>query len=76
MKFGIWIIRLIMFFMGIPLMGFAALYFHGSLEMFPTEEQHGKIRIISSLFIIIIMFAEVCLFLCQKKMNQSVNKKT
>ncbi len=69
MKFCIWLIRCIMLFMCIPLIGFFLWFCHGSLEMFPIEERHEASRIFTGFFIISILTIEGILFLIQKKMH-------
>jgi Na+/H+ antiporter NhaC len=36
-------------------------YFNGSLEMYPTEEQHEKVRIVTGLFSVLLVILEVSL---------------
>ena len=40
---------------------FVLYYFNGSLEMYPTEEQHEKVRIVAGLFSVLLVIFEVSL---------------
>lgn len=74
MKLLILIIRFIMLVLGVLLFGFILYYYQGSLELSPSKEQHEKARIFSGTFIVLLTIMEVCLFLCQRKMNRIVKK--
>jgi uncharacterized membrane protein len=51
-----------MIVVGVALLA-AVLYFvHGSFEMYPTDEQHGKVRLVMSLVIGCLVVAEVLLW--------------
>ncbi len=42
----------------VPVLLFGAYFLHGSLEQFPTEEQQGKVRIVSGLGFILFALLE------------------
>jgi uncharacterized membrane protein required for colicin V production len=56
--------------LGLILAVFVAYFIHGSLELYPTEEQQEKIRVVSAFFIGIIIVAEMLLFLAVRVISK------
>ena len=62
----IWIINIAMFIVLFFISLTILYYFNGSLEMFPTEEQQGKIRDVVRLITIILIILELLLFFIRR----------
>lgn len=61
-----WIITVAMILVLFLILVFALYYFHGSLEMFPTEEQQGKVRGVTSLIMIVLIILEAGLYIVRR----------
>jgi len=57
----LWVVICIVFLLGLLSL------FTGSLEMFPTPEQQGKVHIISIIMMVASAFSGVVLFLTKKR---------
>jgi len=53
---------------------FVLYYFNGSLEMYPTEEQHEKVRIVVGLLSILFIALEAFLVLLRIKIAKQAKK--
>lgn len=65
----LWIIRIIMFLLSLLLALFILYFYHGSVEMFPTDEQQEKVRIFSGVAIFFLLGIEYLLFMIQKRIK-------
>jgi hypothetical protein len=54
----------------LPMIGFIFYFFRGSLEEFPTDEDHEKVRLVSGVFIAVLTLIEFLLFLIVRKINR------
>jgi magnesium-transporting ATPase (P-type) len=68
-----WIITITMILIFIFIIAFALYFFHGSLEMYPTEEQQDKIHSITSLIIVALIIIEAVLFFAYKRVTKIKN---
>ncbi len=67
---ALWVVRALMFLLGILLTLFTLYLFHGSVELFPTEEQQEKVRIGYVAVVFLLLGVEYLLFLLQKRINR------
>ena len=70
MKLKILLIRTLMLLLCFPLLGAFAYFLHGSLEMFLDEVQTEKVRMVSGLFILLLLAAQVGLFLGMRRLSK------
>ena len=56
-------IRAAMIAVGLALLAYALYFAHGSLEMFPTEEQQQKVRLVTGMTGVFLASLEVALWL-------------
>ena len=68
-----WIITITMILILFFIIAFALYFFHGSLEMFPTEEQQDKIHSKTNLIIVALIIMEAVLFFVYKKIIKIKN---
>jgi len=61
-----------MFLLAFLIVLFILYFFHGSLEMFPTEEQQEKVRIISLSVIFFLICLEWIIFFIQKRIKGNI----
>jgi hypothetical protein len=55
--------------LALVLLGLVLLFFQGSLEEFPTDEQHEKMRVVLGIGIAILLLAGGILFLVYRKVR-------
>ena len=58
----------------VVLVAFVLYYYNGSLEMYPTEEQYGKARIVTGLFSLLLAIFDVYLVLLRIKIAKQLKK--
>jgi len=54
---------------GIVIIAAMTVFMHGSLELYPTEEQQGKIQIVLALLICTSGFVEALLWIFYKRLR-------
>ena len=64
-------VRLVMLLLGLMLIAFLAYAIRGSLEEFPTEEDHAKVRTVSGGLASLIILAEAGLWLLLRRLDRS-----
>jgi len=64
-------VRSVMLVLGLLLIVFIAYAINGSLEEFPTEEDHAKVRTVAGVLATTIILAEVALWLVLRRLDRS-----
>jgi uncharacterized membrane protein len=73
-RLGIYIINITIFILLVAII-LSSLYFvNGSLEEFPTKEQHEKVRLAMALVIFILIAFEAVMLFIRKSIKEKLNR--
>lgn len=75
MRFKRWVVNIACAMAGVCLLLSFLYFWKGSLEMFPTEEQHEKARLAAVFLIIVFTLIEAVLLSIRRKLGQLRKKR-